>query len=195
MLESSDRLADAATTEPSAPHRPTRRRAISRQPLFLGGLLAGLLVIGGGLWCWHLYQQRNAPPRNPFTASVMASVQFQLYYPTWLPDGYHIDTKSVTEPNPGVVVFIAIGPKKADKLYFSEEARPSTYDIGGFFAKFSDLQEIGFGEGSIAVGKVGNTRTEIASRITNKIWIIANTNDALPYGQLVNLMKNMTFSY
>jgi len=33
-------------------------------------------MFGGG---WYVYRQRNAPPRSPFTAAVMASVQFQLY--------------------------------------------------------------------------------------------------------------------
>ena len=93
------------------------------------------------------------------------------------------------------MVFTASGPKGTAKLYFSEEARPAGYDIGGFFAKFSHQQEIGFADGSIAVGNVGNTHTEIASRLNNKIWIIANTNTAVPYGQLIDMMKSMTFSY
>jgi hypothetical protein len=156
--------------------------------------LAALLVgAGGGVLYWKLFLSQAANA-NPFTAKQMASVQFPLYYPTNPPIGYHIDTKSVTEPQQGVIVFSLVGPK-GEKLYVSEEARSETFDLGGFYNKFHDLKETPVSDGSIAVGRVNGDQTEVASRANNKTWILSNTSANIPLEQLTTMLKSLTVSY
>lgn len=154
------------------------------------------ILIAGSVLAYKLLSQQRPAPANPFSAQVMASAQFPLYYPAQLPSGYHVDPTSVTEPHAGVVVFTAIGQKNEAKIYFSEEARPTEYDVGAFYSKFSGLQETGFSDGAIATGSTGNGGTKLASRLTSKTWIIANTNNqTISYGQLTSMMKGLTLSY
>jgi hypothetical protein len=177
----------------SAPHRETKskRRFIKRR-IFVIPIIICLLLIGTGFAYWRFVRQpANA---NPFTPKVMASVQFSLYYPTRLPTGYRIDGKSVTEPQQGVVVFNMVGPR-GQKLYMSEEARPTSFDLGGFYKKFAGLKEIGVSDGAIAVGHINSGRTEIASRANNKTWILSNTTASIPFNQLIDTMKSLTLSY
>jgi hypothetical protein len=152
-------------------------------------ILASILV-------YKLWPRSQLTTANPFTAQEIASAQFPLYYPSHLPFGYQVDPKSVTEPSAGVLIFTALGPNNEAKIYFSEEARPTKYDVGAFYSKFSNLHEIGFGDGAIAVGNAGDGGTKIASRLTSKTWIIANTNNqAISPSQLTGIMEHMALSY
>lgn len=76
----------------------------------------------------------------------------------------------------------------------SEEARPTTFDLGGFYKKFQDLQEIPVSDGSVAVGRVNSGQTEIVSRANNKTWILSNTTANIPLDQLVDMLKSLTLS-
>lgn len=178
--------------EPSIHAHP--KHLYKRKRLVLIASLAGCLVIvGGGFAYWRLVIWQPAVI-DPFTAALQASAQIPLYYPTQIPKGYAIDTKSVTVPTSGVVVFNIDGPK-GQKIYMSQEARPATFDIGGFYTKFTDLKEISEGTGSIASGLINGNQTKIASRLTPKTWILTNTNTSVSVDQLVVMLKSLTLNY
>lgn len=162
----------------------TRRRLIVSAAIL--GLTLGIATAIG--WRIFVYQPVNV---NPFSAKLTASLQFPLFHPTYVPAGYHVNVNSVTEPTTGVVVFSLDGPNK-QKIYMSEEARPAKFDIGGFFAKFSDLKESAITGGTIATGKIDNGHTEVASMLNNQVWIIGNTNAAIPIDQMAQLVKGLT---
>lgn len=164
-----------------------------KKKLLIIAVVGIVIGVGSGVLIWKMafLQPANA---NPFTAKELAAVQFPLYYPTQLPTGYRIDTKSVNMPQSGVVVFDMSGPN-GKKIYMSEEARPSTFDLGGFYKKFEDLKEIPVSDGSVAVGKLGGGTTEIVSRANNKTWILSNTTANIPLDQLVAMMKSLSNSF
>jgi hypothetical protein len=165
-------------------------RAHSRRRLVIIASLSGVVLGVAALIGWRLliWQPANI---NPFTPQLAASIQFPLFHPTYVPAGFHVDTSSVTEPATGVVVFNLDGPKK-QKIYISEEARPSKYDIGGFFAKFSDLKEVPISGGTLATGKIANGQTEIGSMLNNQVWIISNTNAPVPMDQVTQMVRSLT---
>ncbi|MFI5275293.1 MAG: hypothetical protein ACHQT5_00520 [Candidatus Saccharimonadales bacterium] len=165
----------------------------SKKTFLLSGIGALLVISGGGLLYWKLVIWQPAVV-NPFSTGIIAAMKFPLYYPTHLPTGYRIDKKSVNQPEAGVVVFDMIGPK-GEKLYMSEEARPGTFDLGGFYKKFQDLKEVPVSDGSIAVGRVNSGQTEIVSRANNKTWVLSNTTANLPADQLVAMLQSITPSY
>jgi len=177
----------ASGVERKSKHRPSKKH------LFVSGALASLLLFGGGIAYWRLFVWQPAVV-NPFNSHISSSMQFPLYYPTQLPAGYRIDTKSVNVPQQGVVVFNMVGPK-GSKLYMSEEARPSTFDLGGFYQKFQNLKETSVSDGAVAVGRVNSGQTEVASRANNKTWILSNTTANIPLNQLTNMMKSLTLNY
>ena len=165
-------------------------RTHSRRRLIIIASLSGVVLGVAAVISWRLFvwQPANA---DPFTPQLAASLQFPLFHPTYVPTGFHVDTNSVTEPTTDVVVFNLDGPNK-QKIYISEEARPSKYDIGGFFTKFSDLKETAINGGTLATGKIDNGQTEIGSMLNNQVWIISNTNAPVPMNQITQMVRSLT---
>lgn len=149
-------------------------------------------MIGAGLFGWHWHKQKAAT--SPFNAAIMASVGVPLYYPTILPDGFHIDKRSINEPQSGTVVLTMNGPR-GEKLYMSEEARPAAFNLGGFYNSFIGLKEIAVSGGAIAVGYINGGRTIIGSRSINKTWILANSNAHVSPATLVRILESLKLSY
>jgi len=185
-----------AHQNPETPKAPTRRkrklklqiRATKRRL----AILAGVCMIGviSSLTYWRLFIWQPAVV-DPFTSANSSSVSFPLYYPTNVPRGFRIDTKSVTSPQDGVIVFDLVGPKNS-KLYISEEARSSTFNLGGFYTSFQGLKEIGVSDGAIAVGRINDGQTEVASRANNQTWTLATTAANIPMDQLISMLKSLT---
>jgi hypothetical protein len=163
-------------------------RLTKRRFLIVAGLCVA--IAAGCIAYWRLFIWQPAAA-DPFTAKDMSSVQFPLYYPTQLPSGFRTDTKSVSHPEQGVVVFYLIGPNNS-KLYISEEVRDSTFNLGGFYNSFEGLKEIGVSDGAIAVGHLYGGTTEVASRANNKTWVLANTTAHIPLSQLQTMLKSLT---
>lgn len=169
-----------------------KKKVAKKSNAFMRGVFAGIgivVVFGASILFWSTHE-RQSTSNDPISSRIASSVQFTLYYPTRLPSGFHFNAKSVTEPQSGVIVFDleGLGNKK---IYFSEEARPTTYDIGGFYAKLQDLKEIGVNGGAIAVGRVKGTPTEVASLANNSTWILSNTNSNVPFDQLITMLKSI----
>ncbi|HEY8999382.1 MAG TPA: hypothetical protein VIM53_03610 [Candidatus Saccharimonadales bacterium] len=184
---------DAAPATAPSHNVTVRRRRLSKRLAVISFVTCFVLVGGGLTYWWFLVRQPAVV--NPFSASVLAAAQTPLYYPTQLPNGYRIDTKSVTAPQAGVTVLTLAGPKN-QQIYMSEEARPTKYDIGGFYTKFTDLKEVVVSEGSIASGLINNNQTKIASRLYDKTWVLTNTNDpGVSAAQLAAMLKSMKLSY
>jgi hypothetical protein len=131
---------------------------------------------------------------NPVPAAILDSVSYTVYYPTNLPKGYKIDNKSFSSPQSGVIVFNLVN-SKGQKIYISQEARPTTFNFGGYYNGFKDRSEVIVSDGTIAVGKINNGATEIASLATNKTWIISNTSTEVPLNQLSDMLKSLLISH
>lgn len=157
-------------------------------------LIVVLLIVGAGIGVYFYYSRGRTAAKSPFTARIQSSVQFPLYYPNQLPQGYHIDTKTVTEPKASVVVFQLVGQDK-ESIYISEEARPSSFDLGGFYKQFTDFKSVTVSDGSIAAGYLQGGRTEIASRANGRVWVLATTSQQIPQSELIDMLRSLTVSY
>jgi hypothetical protein len=124
----------------------------------------------------------------------MASVQFPLYYPTTIPQGFRIDRSSVVEPQTGVVIFSIDGAHK-EKIYVSEEARSTTVMIGNFYKQFKNRKEIGVSDGEVAGGYLPSTGNLVSSRANNTTWVICNTKAPLTVNQMIAMLKSWRQAY
>lgn len=184
-------LPQAAARSTKQKHGPSQR-PLRLRTLVILVIVVGVLGLAGGGW---LYLHRTPANANPFTAEVIASLKFPVYYPTDLPPGYRIDPQSVTEPQANVVVFNLIGPH-GEKLYVSEEARPSKFNLGGFYNQWVNMREVGVSDGAVAVGYADQSRREeVVSRANNTTWILANTKASIPFDQLINMLKSIVVAY
>lgn len=172
---------------------PVRRRSRSLlKKLILG--LSLLVVIAVGVTLYRHFSKSNTGLSSPFTAKVQSSVQFPLYYPTQLPVGYSLDPKTVTEPKQGVVLFQLNGPGDA-VISVSEEARPNSFNLGGFYKQFTGYKSIPVSGGVIATGYVQYGQVQVASRANNQTWVLATTPQRVPQNQLIDMMRSLTVSY
>jgi hypothetical protein len=136
-------------------------------------MVALALIAGSALFLTH----RQPAIANPFDTKTLVTTKFALYYPTKLPPGYRIDTKSVNTPQNGIVVF-DMQNSHGQKIYMSQEARPSEFDFGGYYKGFSDLKELVTGQGTIATGYVNSHQTVVGSLLINGTWVFVNTNSS-----------------
>ena len=188
MIERSFKAAPANVKVPQEHSRASIRPKAAWATIGLG-LGVGVLITAATSWLIIAKPWYYNP--NPFTPTVASGLKFPLYYPTSVPSGYRVDSKSLGTPTAGVVIFDLKGPNGA-KLYVSEEARSTTFNLGGFYEKFGHLQEIGVSDGAIAVGTLNNGQNEVASRANNNTWILANTTAKIPMSQLVTMLKSIT---
>lgn len=168
-----------------------RRNFLKKQTFVIGTMIIGLASIGV---CYWLLYNRTPATADPFDTQLLASINFPLYYPTQLPAGYHVDSKSVSQPQPGVVVLILRGPKN-QKIYISQEVRPTTFDFGGYYNNFTDRSLTVTDAGTIAVGHTNDGYTSIGSLATNRTWIIANTSAPLGLDKLTALLGSLAVSH
>ena len=131
------------------------------------------LIVGSTL----LFLARYRPnATNPFTTNILVTTKFTLYYPTNLPEGYYIDANSVSTPQTGVVI-LDIQNSRNQKIYMSQEARPSEFNFGGYYKDFSGLNEQVTSQGTIATGYINNHQTVVGSLLINGTWVFLNTNN------------------
>jgi hypothetical protein len=180
---------NSAEVTPTNPHQPKRRH-------FKRTISVAVIVVAVAATVMALYLRLsdNQTTTNPFTAKVQSSVQFPLYYPTSLPAGYTIDSESVTEPHTGVVAFKLVS-QNGGIMYVSEEARPQSFDLGGFYKQFTSYRGLAVSDGTIATGYVRSGQTEIASRANNQTWVLVTTSERVSQNQLIGMMRSLTVGY
>ena len=154
---------------------------LGRQPswrsiIALNGAL--LLIIGFGVIGYFQLKGRDASQsgtndKSVFSSQLVAATNFPLYQPSWLPQGYSIETASITQPQEGVVVF-NLTNAAGNKIYISEAARSETYDYGGFFNRIEKNAQFKAKLGQAVVGYVDGEKTVIGSLVSEKTWIIVN---------------------
>jgi hypothetical protein len=173
---------------PKQQDRSSKKRVVA---LLIG--TGCLLLIAGAIGSWLLL--RHSPPSvDPFNTTILAATKFTLYYPESIPLTYHTDLKSVSTPQPGVVVFDLINPH-GQKIYISQETRPSEFNFGGYYNDFTDLREKVINQGTIATGYINGGQTVIGSLVTNGTWVIANTKDhTVTPTELTALLQSLTLS-
>lgn len=152
-------------------------------------LLALILIV----MAWRT-NSSNQIVSDPFTAKTIASVKFNLYYPTQLPSGYSIDKSSITEPQAGVVVMM-FKKNGQPPIYMSQEIRPTTFNFGGYYNGFSNLKEKIDSRGTIAAGYINNGYTAIGSFVIGQTWVLVNTTANLSVNQTISLLNSLVLAH
>jgi hypothetical protein len=184
--KSSTNQAEASMLRTPEKTKPRRKKRIVISIVITIILASGL--VGAATWLLH----KQPANTNPFTPALTASIKYPLYHPTVVPPSFHVEPKSVQEPVTGVVTFYLSGPK-GQKIYFSEEARPARYDIGGFFKKFGHLNEYYANNATIATGTINNGQTKVGSMLNNQVWILVNTaSQSVSLSQIDSMLRSLT---
>lgn len=97
-------------------------------------------------------------------------------------------------PQKGVVVFRIKGPA-GQVIFASEEARPATFDFGGYYNNFSDKKLTLTNLGTVAVGRINQGVTSVGSLATNKTWILLNTVSPISLSVLQEILSHLAVSH
>lgn len=129
--------------------------------VFLGGL-----GVGG----WLYLKDKNQP--SPIPAAVRQQVDFPLYYPAHLPDGYSVSQVPTVSES---VVVMTVETPSGNNIYISQQAAPTGFDYQKFLS--SELKRPQEVSTSIGVGYIGGPVGRVlGSILTSKTWLLANAN-------------------
>lgn len=104
-----------------------RLRITSRQVLTACSIV---VVCGISYLGWHLLQPK---PLATIPSDISQELLFTPYVPSWLPEGYVVDTSSFTYKD-GALLFAAYkGGSQATVLTISEQSTPKSFDIDSFY--------------------------------------------------------------
>lgn len=110
---------------------------------------------------------------SPFSSEIKESVEFPLYYPTSLPEGFKIETDSIKEAENGVVIY-AISNGSGKRVTVSAQKAPENIDINALYSSFDDTYELDTSTGKIKVAKTDDN-VHIANLIRDDTWLLLNT--------------------
>jgi hypothetical protein len=137
-------------------------------------ILLILILILIGFTTNKLYPNLLNP--TPFNTEIKESVGYSLYYPKDLPQNFKIESDSVQEADPGVVVY-AISDEDGHRLTVSMQRLPEGLNLEPLTNSLQDTYEIDTPLGKAMVGKTENGML-IANLIVDETWIIVNTPNA-----------------
>ena len=110
-------------------------------------------------------------PKTPGSITkAAAGVNFPLYYPAHLPEGYALEQSSVSG-TPDVVIFSAFNRATGNRLVVSEQARPTGFDFENFYhEQTSAYKHFAAPVGDGVTGTAGDSY--LGSIVTDHTWII-----------------------
>jgi len=126
-------------------------------------------------------------PQNPFSATVLTQFKAQSYYPTYLPEGYALQSATATMTG-GALTFVVSNGNKTRALFFSEQVKRPTFDLKSYYQnQIPDQTGFGTKYGDAVVGHflnisalqkqhLGNTNAEptaaVGSLNTTQTWVL-----------------------
>lgn len=134
----------------------------SKKKLYLTACLIILTLFGGLAFYWY----KGTFSKDPTPSSVKGSVSLPVYYPQNLPVGFTVDEKSYSVSGE-VVSFHAVNDS-GDKILFTVQPRPSTFDYQTFYQKgLAGTVQFSTPAGQAAIGRaqdrlVGNLVTDVS---------------------------------
>lgn len=127
--------------------------------------------------------------------TVRKAVDFPVYYPNDLPDGYALAIQSFQVPDPGVVLF-KVTKANGQEIVFSEQRQPSGSDIDKFVSAYMPLNsvlQLPLGQAKVgAYGSAPNIRTVLSLPIRDGPWLIVTAPADVTHDELTTILSTLT---
>jgi hypothetical protein len=142
-----------------------------------------ICVVGGGI-----FFALNRSGHDPLPYTVKQQAHFQLYYPTFVPDGFRFD-EAAYDPSTKVVTY-DYSTINGNRIYFSLQPKPAGFN----FDKFNKKQLTGTSQVATPLGTatVGVLQEQtVSSIVTDKTWIIISSGEKVSLDQLQQVSKSL----
>lgn len=134
-------------------------------------ILVVLLLIACGAFGGYLYY--SGLPKDPFTQEIKKNFKLDLVYPGKLPADFRLDERSVILS--GQILNYQAGNSKGDKIVFTIQEKPPTFDFKTFYqVGLSGTEQFNTNLGQGAVGK--SEDSYLGSLVTDESWVLIRTD-------------------
>jgi hypothetical protein len=167
--------------------KPKKKRGLLLAVIGLVVILCAVLICG---WFFLIRTkpQANISELTNDLQMYKDSQQFPLYTPSELPDSLIYHKGSVSSTN-GVVIFYLFTSKR-EKVFVSQQQKPDKVAINDFNTRFIENKVSAVSsEGKAVIGS--HDKQLIGSLITDKSWVLINTQADIPHSILESLLENM----
>jgi hypothetical protein len=156
----------------SKPVSPQRRR--SRGILVLVAIIT--MLVGSGAWiAAHDQQQKDFP------VAVRQSVNFLLYVPSDLPNGYYLDYQSASAISQAIT--FSINSRSGKALVVTEQPQPPDDQVQSFYdQQLTTVRTVPTGKGTIVFGEFETSR--FAGVTTGNTWVLIRAVSAIEQDEL-----------
>ena len=117
-----------------------------------------------------------APP-SPFSNEIAGGVNFDLYYPTRLPEGFKLEKNSIGKLEDNVVIYRVSNDVSQVSTFTLQPVSPKV-DYDNIFKPEADVQKYDVPDGRALIS-VGEGGSMVGHLLINDTWVIAETNTAV----------------
>lgn len=155
-----------------------------RKLLAIGSVVLLVLAPIAGAIAYRYY---SAAPSSTVPDSLRSSVDFPLYYPQYLPEGYTVDASSVSSTQEVVTYNISYGTNSS--LIISQQPLPPTFDFERFYEReMGDPKPLATDIGQARIGLLNGRKT--ASLAAGRTWILIAAPNGIEDAALENIVTS-----
>jgi len=146
-------------------------------------LVLVMIIAVGATWLkFYLHRSNN----TQILKNISQSVNFNLYYPSLLPEGYNISKGSFGQGS-NVVTFYAENSRH-ERLFFSEQPLPDKTAMDDFNKRaLQDKTNVISDAGQASIGTLNNKPT--GSLATAKTWVLVITSNSSQKSALSSVLS------
>lgn len=176
---------------PVAPTRPRtsqKENKVSKRTFLV--LPATIIAILAGFFLWNGPISGLLEPKSPFEPELQEKVGIPLYFPTKLPEGFKIETNSISQPESNVVIY-AVSDDTNQKITISLQRQPEGINLDPLYENLSSINETDTQYGTVKVGK-SEDNIYMANVLTGETWvIITSQNNILDTETIKTIVNNL----
>lgn len=151
-------------------------------------LIAAIIAVAAG-GSAALLLRKPAASSGGFLGQVASTVNFPLYTPAWLPEGWFLDRQSLSVTSE--VVTFTVNDTKGQRLVFTEQPRPPQDNLDTFYnQQLSGATTSNSAAGAIVIGQFEGS--SLAGVSAEQTWVLiraVSMVDQEDFGRLVGSLQ------
>jgi hypothetical protein len=157
----------------------------SGKRLLMAMVLIIIILVAAGI-----IFSRSSKSDTPLPPQVTAAVDFPIYFPSAMPDGYALDKNSASAKNQAIDYSISKISNKSQKISISEQALPKNFpSLDSLQKGHSDLKKINIPSGQAIYGASQGVPVAIVTTDTTLLNISGTKN--MPLDVVIKLIQSM----
>lgn len=155
---------------------------VHKRKIIIFGVISVIILFAISLLSYKFVQDKK--PAEFFADYKQSSLSYNLFYPSYLPDGFTLDKNSISTGG-GAITYQATHDKEI--LYFSIQAKPD--DTGDLDNIVENKAPVESGLGSAYIGTLNGL--QVGSLQSNNSLVLINAPITMPSKSLESVVDNL----